>query len=133
MQLVVVAYSYIGRKKLGVAVVTQRVIFFFSFGEAISIPYWSDSWKPTSFYDKIFENIRHGLHSLCLLDIKVKEPTAESLMKKKREYMPPRFMSVSEAADQLIQIIEMKRLEGKAEEELGNFCEMLLRFMHFSM
>uniref|UniRef100_A0A182JQ73 Diphthine methyl ester synthase n=1 Tax=Anopheles christyi TaxID=43041 RepID=A0A182JQ73_9DIPT len=29
-------------------------------------------------------------------------------MKKKREYMPPRFMSVSEAADQLMQIVAKK-------------------------
>lgn len=39
------------------------------------------------------------------LDIRVKEPTTESLMKKKREFEPPRFMSVAEAATQLMQII----------------------------
>lgn len=87
----------------------------YSFGETISIPYWSESWKPDSFYDKINANVKHGLHTLCLLDIKVKEPTLESLMKKKREYMPPKFMSVAEASDQLLQIIEMKRSEGVAD------------------
>lgn len=80
----------------------------YHFGETVSIPYWDGNWKPDSFYDKIKANIDHGLHTLCLLDIKVKEPTLESLMKKKREYQPPRFMSVSEAADQLLQIIEEK-------------------------
>nr|XP_040224383.2 diphthine methyl ester synthase [Anopheles coluzzii] len=80
----------------------------YHFGETVSIPYWDDSWKPDSFYDKIVANLKHGLHTLCLLDIKVKEPTLESLMKKKREYMPPRFMSVSEAADQLLQIVAKK-------------------------
>lgn len=84
----------------------------YSFGETVSIPYWSDTWKPDSFYDKIKANVDHGLHTLCLLDIKVKEPTLESLTKKKREYMPPRFMSVAEAADQLYQIIRKKREEG---------------------
>lgn len=83
----------------------------YHFGETISIPYWTDTWKPDSFYDKMKANQDHGLHTLCLLDIKVKEPTLESLMKKKREYMPPKFMSVSEAADQLLQIIETKRKE----------------------
>lgn len=39
-------------------------------------------------------------------DIKVKEPTEESLTKKIRQYMDPKFMSVKEAASQLIQIIE---------------------------
>lgn len=86
----------------------------YQFGETISIPYWTDKWQPDSFYDKIAVNREHGLHTLCLLDIKVKEPTLESLTKKKREFMPPRFMSVSEAADQLLQIIQKKRKEGEA-------------------
>uniref|UniRef100_A0A182UUW4 diphthine methyl ester synthase n=1 Tax=Anopheles merus TaxID=30066 RepID=A0A182UUW4_ANOME len=86
----------------------------YHFGETVSIPYCDDSWKPDSFYDKIVANLKHGLHTLCLLDIKVKEPTLESLMKKKREYMPPRFMSVSEAADQLLQIVAKR-----SDEEAG--------------
>ena len=84
----------------------------YNFGETISIPYWTETWKPDSFYDKITANRTRGLHTLCLLDIKVKEPTLESLTKKKREYMPPKFMSVSEAADQLLQIIDFKRAAG---------------------
>ncbi len=88
----------------------------YHFGETVSIPYWDGNWKPDSFYDKIKANIDHGLHTLCLLDIKVKEPTLESLMKKKREYQPPRFMSVSEAADQLLQIVEEK---SKSKDELA--------------
>jgi diphthine synthase len=87
----------------------------YHFGETISIPYWTETWKPDSFYDKINANRKHGLHTLCLLDIKVKEPTLESLMKKKREYMPPKFMSVSEAADQLLQIIQSKRESGETD------------------
>uniref|UniRef100_A0A182MK68 diphthine methyl ester synthase n=1 Tax=Anopheles culicifacies TaxID=139723 RepID=A0A182MK68_9DIPT len=83
----------------------------YHFGETVSIPYWDDSWKPDSFYDKIVANLKHGLHTLCLLDIKVKEPTLESLMKKKREYMPPRFMSVSEAAGQLLEIVASKHAD----------------------
>ena len=42
---------------------------------------------------------------MCLLDIKVKEPTLESIMKKKKEYMPPMFMTVNTAATQLLQIL----------------------------
>jgi diphthine synthase len=84
----------------------------YHFGETISIPFWTDTWKPDSFYQKIKANRQHGLHTLCLLDIKVKEPTLESMTKKKKEYMPPKFMSVSEASDQLLQIIEKKKEEG---------------------
>ncbi|KAJ8898256.1 hypothetical protein PR048_003616 [Dryococelus australis] len=80
----------------------------YSFGEAVSIPYWTDTWKPDSFYEKIAANRKRGLHTLCLLDIQVKEPTPESLTKKIKEYQPPRFMTVGEAADQLLQIINRR-------------------------
>lgn len=95
----------------------------YSFGETISIPYWDDTWQPDSFYDKIVANYDRKLHTLCLLDIKVKEPTLESLTKKKREYMPPRFMSVKEAAEQLLQIIDRKQAGIKKDV----FCIGLAR------
>jgi diphthine synthase len=88
----------------------------YHFGETISIPFWTEGWKPDSFYDKIKANRDHGLHTLCLLDIKVKEPTLESMTRKKKEFMPPRFMTVSEAADQLLQIIESKRSAGEQQQ-----------------
>lgn len=87
----------------------------YHFGETISIPYWTETWRPDSFYDKISANRKHGLHTLCLLDIKVKEPTLESMTKKKKEYMPPKFMSVSEAASQLCEIVENKRKNGEQD------------------
>jgi len=40
-----------------------------------------------------------GLHTLALLDIKVKEPTLESLARGKPVYMPPRYMSTKCAAE----------------------------------
>lgn len=40
-------------------------------------------------------------------------------MKKKKEYQPPRFMSVAEAADQLLQIIKKKRDNGIESSELA--------------
>lgn len=39
----------------------------YSFGETISIPYWSDTWQPDSFYDKIAVNVQNEFHTLCLL------------------------------------------------------------------
>lgn len=44
-----------------------------------------------------------GLHTLCLLDIKVKEPTLESLAKGKPVYMPPRYMKTDCCAEQLLE------------------------------
>lgn len=90
----------------------------YSYGETVSIPYWTDNWQPDSFYEKISANRNRGLHTLCLLDIKVKEPTFESLTKKKKEYMPPKFMSVAEASHQLIKILEKRK---SADQELGKF------------
>jgi len=87
----------------------------YHFGETVSIPYWTETWRPISFYDKINANYKQGLHTLCLLDIKVKEPTLESLMKKKIEYMPPKFMTVGEAAGQLLEIIEKKKAAGETD------------------
>nr|CAD7586561.1 unnamed protein product [Timema genevievae] len=66
----------------------------YSFGETVSIPYWTDTWQPESFYDKIASNRSRGLHTLCLLDIRVKEPTIESLTKKKKEYQAPCYISL---------------------------------------
>ncbi|XP_012285331.1 diphthine methyl ester synthase [Orussus abietinus] len=80
----------------------------YSFGEVVSIPYWTDTWQPDSFYKKIEANRSRNLHTLCLLDIKVKEPTMESIMTKSIKYMPPKFMTTAEAADQLLKIIEKK-------------------------
>ena len=51
----------------------------YRFGEAVSIPFFQDSWRPDSFYDKIKGNVERRLHTLCLLDIKVKEQSVENL------------------------------------------------------
>lgn len=43
----------------------------YRFGETVSIVFFTDTWRPDSFYDKIAANRKMGLHTLCLLDIKV--------------------------------------------------------------
>lgn len=88
----------------------------YSFGEAVSIVFWTDDWRPQSFYDKIKKNHSMGLHSLCLLDIKVKEQSIENLMRGNKVYEAPRFMSVSQAAQQLLEIIQKRREEGEEPE-----------------
>eukprot|EP00775_Hariotina_reticulata_P002686 gene2686-2987_t len=63
----------------------------YRFGEAISIVFFTDTWRPDSFYDKLAANRRAGLHTLCLLDIKVKEPNLEALARGRTVYEPPRL------------------------------------------
>ena len=41
---------------------------------------------------------QNGMHTLCLLDIKVKEPDFEKMARGKVAYLPPRYMTVSERA-----------------------------------
>ncbi|XP_048394799.2 diphthine methyl ester synthase [Stegostoma tigrinum] len=85
----------------------------YNFGEAVSIVFWTEGWKPESFYDKIKRNRQTGVHTLCLLDIKVKEQSVENLMRGRKIFEPPRFMSVSQAAEQLLEIIENRRDKGE--------------------
>jgi diphthine synthase len=64
----------------------------YRFGEAVSIVFFTDSWRPDSFYDRIASNRKLGLHTLCLLDIKVKEPNLKALARGKTVYEPPRWV-----------------------------------------
>ena len=56
--------------------------------QAISIVFFTDSWRPDSFYARIAANRQRGLHTLCLLDIKVKEPSFESLARGRKACTP---------------------------------------------
>ena len=83
----------------------------YRFGQTITIVYFTETWKPESFYDRLVENKKMDQHSLCLLDLKVKEQSIENLMKGNKVYEPPRFMTVNEAVEQLL-YLEEKRGEG---------------------
>lgn len=77
----------------------------YNFGQTITIPLFTESWRPDSFYKKIGENIKLKLHTLVLLDIKVKEPNIELLSTKgKIKYDPPRYMTCSEGIQQLLEV-----------------------------
>ena len=88
----------------------------YRFGEIISIPFFTEGWRPYSFAEKIDHNLKRGLHTLCLLDIKVKEPTEESLCMKVKEYMPPRYMNTVTAVKQLIEAAKENGYELYHEE-----------------
>eukprot|EP01128_Nolandella_sp_AFSM9_P011971 TRINITY_DN8853_c0_g1_i1.p1 TRINITY_DN8853_c0_g1~~TRINITY_DN8853_c0_g1_i1.p1 ORF type:complete len:294 (-),score=70.01 TRINITY_DN8853_c0_g1_i1:111-992(-) len=75
----------------------------YNFGQTVSIVFWSDSWRPDSFYDKIAQNSSLGLHTLCLLDIKVKEQSVENLARGRKIFEPPRYMTVNQCVEQLIE------------------------------
>lgn len=80
----------------------------YQFGQTISLVFFTDSWKPDSFYNKIMENRRIGLHTLILLDIKVKEQSIENMARGRLIYEPPRYMNIETAASQLMEIEELR-------------------------
>eukprot|EP01052_Picozoa_sp_SAG31_P005441 SAG31_NODE_239_length_19453_cov_5.539888_13_plen_193_part_00 len=55
----------------------------YTYGQSVSICFFTETWRPDSFYEKVAVNRREGLHTLCLLDIKVKEPNLEALARGK--------------------------------------------------
>lgn len=105
----------------------------YNFGQTVSIPFFTESWRPDSWLERVRENAGLGLHTLCLLDIKVKEQSEENLARcvfrpgsfdwEKREgpreltvsswalrrgrkiFEPPRFMSVPTAISQLLSLL----------------------------
>jgi len=81
----------------------------YNFGETVSVVFWTDSWKPESFFDKILKNRRLGFHTLCLLDIKVKEQSVENLLRGRKIYEPPKFMSVKTCAEQFLEILDKRK------------------------
>mmetsp|Transcript_22073 Transcript_22073/g.55580 ORF Transcript_22073/g.55580 Transcript_22073/m.55580 type:complete len:275 (-) Transcript_22073:247-1071(-) len=81
----------------------------YRYGEAVSVVFFTDTWRPDSFYDKIAQNRKMGLHTLCLLDIKVKEPNLEQLCRGRTVYEPPRYMSVNTAVEQLLELEETRK------------------------
>jgi len=105
----------------------------YNYGQTVSIPFFTDSWRPDSWLERVRENARLGLHTLCLLDIKVKEQSEENLARSvslspalvllgmaavadaqlsvllpcsgRKIYEPPRYMSVPCAISQLLSLL----------------------------
>ncbi|KAF9555040.1 Diphthine synthase [Agrocybe pediades] len=80
----------------------------YNFGQTVSLVFFTDNWKPTSYYDRIKENATLGTHTLVLLDIKVKEQSEENLARGRKIYEPPRYMSIPTAVAQLIETEEIR-------------------------
>ncbi|GKY97864.1 hypothetical protein MPSEU_000744400 [Mayamaea pseudoterrestris] len=97
----------------------------YNFGQTVSIPFFEENWRPTSFYPKILYNRQGGMHTLCLLDIKVKEPDFQAMMKNQIKYLPPRFMTVNTACQQLLEAEDTH--QGGAYDGRRTLCVGLAR------
>ncbi|KAA8914526.1 tetrapyrrole methylase [Sphaerosporella brunnea] len=83
----------------------------YNFGQTVSMVFFLPQWRPSSFYDRVRENRAIGLHTLMLLDIKVKEQSWENMARGRKVYEPPRYMTVAECARQMLEV-EEERGEG---------------------
>lgn len=79
----------------------------YRFGQTISIPADAEDTH-FSFYDKLLVNYKAGMHTLCLLDIKVKEQTLEMMMTGRESYRANLFMTVQEGVKKLMAIEKAK-------------------------
>ncbi|KAJ1977040.1 diphthine synthase [Dimargaris xerosporica] len=91
----------------------------YNFGQTVSIVFFTDSWRPDSFYDKIQENRSIGLHTLCLLDIKVKEQSLENMARGRKIYEPPRYMTVNQAVSQLLEVEDRRQAQAYTKDTLA--------------
>jgi diphthine synthase len=74
----------------------------YKYGKTTSIPFWEASFEPETPYDVIKMNQANGLHTLCLLDIKMDQK---------------RFMTVSEGLG-ILKRIEERRQENIISDDL---------------
>ncbi|KAG0055827.1 diphthine synthase, partial [Linnemannia elongata] len=80
----------------------------YNFGQTISMVWFTETWRPDSWYPRVKENRDIGLHTLCLLDIKVKEQSLENMARGRLIYEPPRFMTVNTCLEQMLEIEEKR-------------------------
>jgi len=94
----------------------------YKYGKTTSIVFSQKNWLPHTPYDVIKNNLTLGLHTLCLLDIKVAEPSPEDIRKNLQtpgsssQLSPPRFMTVNEGLKELLKI-EHEQKEKIISEE----------------
>ncbi len=103
----------------------------YKYGKTTSIVFPDNNWLPQTPYDVIKQNKEMGLHTLCLLDIKVAEPSRHNLLRAAHgapvEPMPPRFMTIKESLE-VLERIENERKEGLITKK--TFCIGVARIGH---
>ncbi|CAN1819024.1 Probable diphthine methyl ester synthase [Linum perenne] len=74
-------------------------------------------WKrrPTRFCPTLVHPTSLSSSSVTPSDIRVKEPTWESLSRGKKKYEPPRYMTINTAIEQLLEVVQNR--EGSAYDE----------------
>ncbi|KAK4055098.1 rim15, signal transduction response regulator [Microbotryomycetes sp. JL201] len=92
----------------------------YNYGQTVSIPFFTDTWRPDSWLARVRDNSRLGLHTLCLLDIKVKEQSEENMARGRKIYEPPRYMSVPTAISQLLSVLDDEGSDERSSEKAAS-------------
>lgn len=93
----------------------------YRFGQVISLCFWTETWRPDSWYERLRSNRAAGIHTLVLLDIKVKEVSDENLARGRKIYEPPRYMTIKQAIEQLLEVESYKK-EGAVAADGSTFA-----------
>ena len=126
---------YLRAKKLGIEVgvvhnasIMNAVgccgLHLYDFGKTISLCFFKKGWRPTSWYSKIAANRAMNSHTLCLLDIRVKEQDPEDVAKENNVFQPPEYMSCQQCAGQLL---EIEKEKGEKAYDSDTMCVGLAR------
>jgi len=99
----------------------------YNFGQTVSVPLYEGTWRPRSFVEKIRYNRGGGMHTLCLLDIKVKEPDFEAMKRGKVVFLPPRYMTVNVACEQLTEAVGDGECSGDPYDPSRTLCVGMAR------
>ena len=67
----------------------------YKFGKTLSVTFWSENYKPESFYDYIEQNQNINAHTLMLLDL---------------DPINNKFLSIREALEQILSISKKENL-----------------------
>lgn len=81
----------------------------YRFGQCISMCFFRDNYKPTSWYKNVGINVNHGFHTLILLDIKVHEQSFDNMAKGIEIFEPPRYMTINQCIAQMLEIESMEQ------------------------
>lgn len=77
----------------------------YKFGRTVSIPFFTDSWHPSSFLSKTRENYEKGMHTLLLLQMNTKELNIPAMLRGIDKYDPPTYMYNPLAARQCLTVL----------------------------
>ncbi|BBG94836.1 Corrin/Porphyrin Tetrapyrrole Methylase [Prunus dulcis] len=114
----------------------------YHYGETVSIPFFTETWRPDSFYEKIQKNRGLGLHTLCLytsegtysgiivqvcvqmIDCLLIDFRLEGFTVGRKQYEPPRYMSINTAIEQLLEVEDNR---GESAYDENTMCVGLAR------